>query len=221
MDRIMELATPECTSTAVAGLLVLSGAVHMLPGPSLAMQASTCGVPAWFVFCAGMLMLCSGLLFLAVQPWGLAAVGFCMGGAMATAAKIQAPLRRPGGCIFSSLTLAAAVWSRWPAMEPVLALAVGAAYLAGVAGRIFVPTALPKFVPQIQLLDKLCMKGAGGKKSDKSEQKKDADKGKGGKEDGQATTTTRRPRESSPAPVPKKVDAAAPAPAAARARAGA
>lgn len=221
MDRIMELATPECTSTAVAGLLVLSGAVHVLPGPSLAMQASRCGVPAWFVFCAGMLMLCSGLLFLAVQPWGLAAVGFCMGGAMATAAKIPAPLRRPFGCIFSSLTLAAAVWSRWPTMEPVLAVAVGAAYLAGVAGRIFVPTALPKFVPQIQLLDKLCMKGDGGKKSDKSEQKKDADKGKGGKEDGQATTTTRRPRESSPAPVPKKVDAAAPAPAAARARAGA
>merc|ERR1719326_52194 len=189
------------------------------------MQASTCGVPAWFVFCAGMLMLCSGLLFLAVQPWGLAAVGFCMGGALATAAKIPAPRRLLVdvglSCVLSSLTLAAAVWSRWPTMEPVLAVAVGAAYLAGVAGRIIIPTALPRFVPQIQLLDKLCMKGDGGKKMDKSEQKKDADKGKGGKEDGQATTTTRRPRESSPAPVPKKVDAAAPAPAAARARAGA
>merc|ERR1719408_141216 len=216
----MELPAPECTSTAIAVLLVLSGAVHVLPGPSLAMQARTCGVPAWFVFCAGMLMLCSGLLFLAVQPWGLAAVGFCMGGALATAAKMRAPLHRLGGCIFSSLTLAAAVWARWPAAETVLAVAVGAAYLAGVAGRIFVPTVLPKFFPQILLLDKLCTKGDGGKKSDKSE-KKDADEGKDGKEAGQATTTTRRPRESSPAPVPKKNGAAAPAPAATPAQAGA
>merc|ERR1719360_309254 len=66
-----------------------------------------------------------------------------MGGAAATAANMPQMMQRPGGVVFSHATLAAALWASYveagPPTIPECAL-LTVCFLAGVAGRLFVPT---------------------------------------------------------------------------------
>merc|ERR1711920_144058 len=72
---------------------------------------------------------------------GLYAVALCMGGAVATAAKMPNPMHRPGGLVFSAATLLAAIWvahGRQMSMRSIVLVLMCAA--AGIAGRLLVPT---------------------------------------------------------------------------------
>merc|ERR1719436_1659344 len=111
MPLVIPLLTPTNISTGVFGMLALAGAVHAMPGSLLHRQAKELGMPAWFIMCAGLLMLGSAMVWLFVPSLGLYAVALCMGGAVATAAKMPDPMHRPGGIVCSSATLLAAIWA--------------------------------------------------------------------------------------------------------------
>merc|ERR1740123_1705104 len=112
--------------------------------------------------CAGLLMLGSAAVWLFVPSIGLYAVAMCMGGAVATAAKLPSPMHRPGGLVFSTAMLLAAIWvvhGRQMSMESIIMVPMCAA--AGVAGRLFVPT----YPLAVQLLG-----GLAGKAKDDSKE---------------------------------------------------
>lgn len=160
-----QLLTPANISMGVSALLVLSGVAHAIPGPTLKMQAKMLGMPAWFIMCAGFLMIFSGALYHAKYVEGIYAVSLCMGGALITAAKIPDPMHRPGGMIFSVLTLAATLWSHCQCaisfhsmtpqglrvdtpfhvackaseLTPQVSGICAVAFVAGMLGRVFVP----------------------------------------------------------------------------------
>mmetsp|Transcript_14115 Transcript_14115/g.40344 ORF Transcript_14115/g.40344 Transcript_14115/m.40344 type:complete len:234 (-) Transcript_14115:403-1104(-) len=134
--------TPANVSMGVAALLGFAGFVHALPGPLLKIQAKQMGMPGWFLMCAGLLMLGSSALYYLRPGEGLYAVSLCMGGAVATAAKMPDIMHRPGGMVFSNLTLAAALWASYKESGKLSAqtcVICAKCYLAGIAGRVFVP----------------------------------------------------------------------------------
>jgi len=196
--------------------LVFAGALHALPGPTLKIQAKQMGMPAWFLLCAGLLMLGSGVLYFLMPAVGLYAVALSMGGAVATAAKMPDVMHRPGGLVFSNATLGAALWvvyketGEFPVVTSLALCAVS--YAFGVAGRVFVP-ANPL---AIKLLGWLAAAEKEGAKKDESEKPKDEAKAGA---DGEKTTPTEtaaagakkkeesggaRKRVSSPAPARKE-----------------
>lgn len=127
----------------VALLLVLAGIFHALPGPTLKLQAKEMGMPQWFIMCAGLLMLGSGTVYFFLPALGLYAVALCMGGAVATALKMPAVMHRPGGAVFSCLTLGAALWAahaKAGSLSLTTYLICAVCYLAGILGRLFVPS---------------------------------------------------------------------------------
>lgn len=135
--------TPSNVVLGVSSLLAVAGLSHAVPGPMAKLQSTIIGIPEWFLTCAGLLMMASGGLFYTHRAAGLGAVAICMGGSGATAAMMPSMLHRPGGMVFSVLTLGAAVWAYvgelgQPGAE--LTVLVLACYAAGVAGRVYVPT---------------------------------------------------------------------------------
>merc|ERR1712039_891820 len=97
----------------------------------------------WFIVCAGLLMMGSSLVYYLFPTMGLFAVSVCMGGAHATAWKMPVVLHRPGGIIFSSLTLLAAMWvekhsKTYTCLQIACLCAVG--FAMGIAGRVYGPT---------------------------------------------------------------------------------
>merc|ERR1712224_313498 len=76
------------------------------------------------------------------------------GGSFATASKMPVPQMRPGGMVFSSLTLFATFW----VIRATLSLQVigisTVSFVAGIAGRIYAPEH-PLFVKYLSPLDKL------------------------------------------------------------------
>merc|ERR1740139_1935805 len=93
--------------------------------------------------CAGLLMLGSAATWFLAPSLGLFAVALCMGGAAATAAKMPNAMHRPGGFVFSNATLVAAAWIAYMqhSGRPIFTgILCGAAYVAGIAGRLLVPT---------------------------------------------------------------------------------
>jgi len=154
-EPLLKHVTPANVSMGVSGMLVFSGVLHAIPGPTLKMQAKMLGMPAWFIMCAGLLMIASGALYHLKFVEGIYAVSLCMGGAFITAAKIPDPMHRPGGMMFSLLTLAATIWSHCQCaitvkplnvdcdasvLTPQFSVICAVAFVAGVLGRIFVPT---------------------------------------------------------------------------------
>lgn len=163
-EPVLKHVTAFNISMGVSLLLVVSGLAHAIPGPSLKVQAKMLGMPGWFIMCAGLLMIASGAAFGCAHYFGqlaylrltsVYAVSLCMGGAFITAAKIPAPMHRPGGMVFSLLTLAATIWSHSKCAIKVKPLNLVAkcvahprdfyiicavAFVAGVLGRVFVPT---------------------------------------------------------------------------------
>jgi len=143
MSAILELGlahiTPTNVSMGVAIMLMSAGLVHALPGPMRKLQAEQMGMPAWFLFCAGLLMFSSGALHLLRPDVGLYGVALSMGGAVATAAKMPKVLHRPGGLLFSNATLGAALWAVWKPTGEVDLLTIAlcvVCYLLGIVGRI-------------------------------------------------------------------------------------
>merc|ERR1719195_545051 len=66
-----------------------------------------------------------------------------MGGSVATAAKMPKPMQRPGGLVASNATLVAAIWAlreHTGGFSLVTGAICSAAYIAGIAGRLYVPT---------------------------------------------------------------------------------
>merc|ERR1719491_971179 len=93
--------------------------------------------------CAGLLMLGSAATWFLAPSLGLYAVALCMGGAAATAAKMPNAMHRPCGLVFSNATLVAAMWvvhMQHSGMPIITRILCGAAYMAGIAGRLLVPT---------------------------------------------------------------------------------
>jgi len=141
VETFKSYLTPANISMGVAALMGLAGFVHALPGPLLKMQAKLMGMPGWFIMCAGLLMLGTGALYYLRPGVGLYAVSLCMGGAVATAAKMPQVMHRPGGMVFSSLTLAAALWVSHAGgeLDAKTCIVCAVCYLGGIAGRVFVP----------------------------------------------------------------------------------
>lgn len=134
--------TPDNVAKGITGLLAFAGFLHALPGPTLKMQAKEMKMPAWFICCAGLLMLGSAGLYHFRPLEGLYAVVLCLGGTTATAFKLPAV----GGIVFSTLTLGAALWIEKEALmngplagRLFVGVTLSATYLAGVAGRLYVP----------------------------------------------------------------------------------
>lgn len=125
-------------------MLVSAGFFHVLPGPTLRIQSKQMGMPGWFIVCAGVLMICSGILHHFKPFEGLFAVCLCMGGTAATAAQLPG-VHSLGGLFFTNATLAAALWVAFASLTPPIAAGCVVAFFAGVAGRVVVPTH-PRFV---------------------------------------------------------------------------
>lgn len=141
VTQFAEYMTPANVALGVAAILTFSGLLHALPGPPCRMQAKAMGMPGWFLLCAGLLMAGSGVLYYLEPRAGLFAVSLCMGGAFATAAKMPKVMTRPGGMTFSTTFLGMAIWAN-NKQEPLTRIAgaiCAAAFIAGVAGRIYVP----------------------------------------------------------------------------------
>jgi len=153
-EPVLTHITPANVSMGVSGLLVFSGVAHAIPGPTLKMQAKVLGMPSWFIMCAGLLMIASGALYHLKYVEGIYAVSLCMGGAFMTAAKIPDPMHRPGGMMFSSLTLAATIWvhcrcaiivkplnvaCKASALTNEFCGVVALTFVIGMLGRVFVP----------------------------------------------------------------------------------
>jgi len=175
--------TVENISMGISALLAISGFLHAVPGPTLRIQARELGMPAWFIVCAGILMMGSSALYHLRPVEGLFAVCLCMGGTTSTAALLPSPMHRAGGALFSGLTLAAAFWVasaeisfaanflkehnqlsiRSTSKDACLCVA---AFCAGVAGRVFVPVH-PKLV-------KLFSSNSASKDMDKNAKKSDS-----------------------------------------------
>jgi len=146
------LLTPDNVALGVVALLGFAGAMHALPGLPARMQAKQMGIPGWFIICAGLLMLGSSALYHLRPAEGLYAVSLCMGGAFATAAKMPSFMHRPGGMVFSCLTLAAALWVSFEKngqLSTQVWATCAACFLAGIVGRIIAPTN-PTLVKMLQ-----------------------------------------------------------------------
>jgi len=150
----------------ISALLAISGFIHAVPGLTLRIQARQLGMPAWFVMCAGILMMGSSALYHHRPVDGLFAVCLCMGGTTSTAALLPSPMHRVGGALFSCLTLAAAFWVASASLTPKDACLCVAAFCVGVAGRVFVPVH-----PQ---LVKFFSSQSGSKELDKNTKKSDS-----------------------------------------------
>merc|ERR1712039_320338 len=61
---VAEHMTPANISMGVSGTLAIAGCLHALLGPTLRLQAEQMSMPAWFILCAGLLMLCSAAAYL-------------------------------------------------------------------------------------------------------------------------------------------------------------
>merc|ERR1711972_101435 len=158
----------------IIALLGLAGFSHVLPGPMLRRQSKMLGIPQWFTVCAGLLMIGSSLVYYMFPIIGLFAVSVCMGGAHATAWKIPVVFHRPGGIVFSSFTLLAAMWvernsRKYTWLQIACLCAVG--FASGVAGRVYVPTS-----PSVARLTKGFKKAKEEPKEDVKLTKEDAEK---------------------------------------------
>jgi hypothetical protein len=155
VDTAKSVTTPENAKMGVIGLLGFAGVFHAIPGPLLKKQSEMMGIPQWFIFCAGLLMICTAGLYYFDELYGVVALSVCMGGAGTTAALMPKLLDRPGGMIFSSLTLLAGIWSYCATtyaatlsttpMELIHkkeAMLCGGGYMFGVLGRLFAPKIL-------------------------------------------------------------------------------
>merc|ERR1719440_2085839 len=95
-------------------------------------------MPEWFIACAGLLMVGSSALYFLKPLEGFYAVMLCMGGAFATAGSFPKPHERPGGMLFSGLTVFAAFWVKRTSLTlPVIGISI-VTFAAGVAGRMYV-----------------------------------------------------------------------------------
>jgi hypothetical protein len=157
VDTVKNVTTPGNVKMFIIGVLSFAGVFHVIPGPLLKMQSEMMGIPQWFIFCAGLLMIGTAAIYHFVNDYyGVIALSVCMGGAGATAALMPKLLDRPGGMIFSSLTLLGGFWSYHAthieaADIPLWKLQVvqfcAAGYVFGVLGRLFVPKLLKKKEP--------------------------------------------------------------------------
>jgi hypothetical protein len=125
----------------ISGELALAGLFHVLPGPTLKMQSDKMGLPQWFIFCAGLLMLATALFRMVHPGIGIVLTCICMGGAGATARKMPTLIEKLPGMLISTFTFLAAVWAKlevypWKILLPICVVF----YLVGVAGRIHGPT---------------------------------------------------------------------------------
>jgi len=193
MSAILELGlahiTPTNVSMGVAIMLMSAGLVHALPGPMRKLQAEQMGMPAWFLFCAGLLMFSSGALHLLRPDVGLYGVALSMGGAVATAAKMPKVLHRPGGLLFSNATLGAALWAVWKPTGEVDLLTIAlcvVCYLLGIVGRILAPTS-PLVVKLLGWLVN-AEKEADAKKTEAAKPKEGAEAGAEGTQPGKTST---------------------------------
>jgi len=211
---VLEHTTPSNASLGVVGVLAGAGLLHTMPGPSLRMQAEKMGLPAWFIVCAGLLMCSTSGLYWQEPSTGLYAVALCMGGAAATAVMMPNAMHRPGGLLFSSATLAAALWAGYKTtgeLETASLLLCFAFYAWGVSGRLLAPTELPKLAQFVKakLPAKQAKEAKFTKEDDKSETTTPAaqkDEEKSAKIEVAAKAAKEkvgaRKRISSPAPVP-------------------
>jgi hypothetical protein len=145
---VRQIQVPMNVKYGIIAMLGLAGVSHVLPGPMLKMQSKLMGIPEWFIMCAGLLMICSSLVYYVFPTMGLFAVSVCMGGAFATAWKLPVVLHRPGGMIFSSLTLLASMWVEKNMMKYTwlqIACLCAFGFAVGFAGRVYAPTS-PFFV---------------------------------------------------------------------------
>merc|ERR1719454_2693289 len=105
----MAYVTPANVQLGVSGLLVLAGIGHALPGSINTAQQNIFGFPGWFIICAGLLMLGTGIGNFFLPSLGLYFVSMCIGGSITTAIVMPSPVsQKPGGVIFSLATLVAA-----------------------------------------------------------------------------------------------------------------
>jgi hypothetical protein len=137
----MQAISSSFVDTCISSELALAGLVHVLPGPTLKMQSDKMGLPQWFIFCAGLLMLVTALLRTIHPGIGIVLTCMCMGGAGATAWKMSSMFEKLPGVFISTITYLAAMWAKvevyqWTCLMPICV----AFYLVGVAGRIHGPT---------------------------------------------------------------------------------
>merc|ERR1719181_2518022 len=95
----------------VSALLVFAGIAHAVPGEPNKAQQKAFNFPGWFIICAGLLMLGTGIGNFLLPSLGVYFVSMVIGGTVTTAIVMPSPpSQKPGGVIFSLGTLAAAVW---------------------------------------------------------------------------------------------------------------
>lgn len=166
-------ATPDNASMAVSGLLVLAGGIHAIPGPTLKMQAKQIGLPAWFILCAGLLMLGSGIGYHFLPAPGLFFVAACMGGSATTGLNMPPPMPHfifklcpYFSAAFSLKVLCLALWANnsTKSLEIGTVIGVAASFAFGVVG-----------VLKHTLISSTACKLLGKKKDKKEEPEKKAD----------------------------------------------
>eukprot|EP00929_Paragymnodinium_shiwhaense_P113988 TRINITY_DN82299_c0_g1_i1.p1 TRINITY_DN82299_c0_g1~~TRINITY_DN82299_c0_g1_i1.p1 ORF type:complete len:206 (-),score=74.70 TRINITY_DN82299_c0_g1_i1:267-884(-) len=202
-DLVMQYVTPSNVNMGVAGLLVAAGVGHALPGEVNKMQVKIFAMPGWFIICAGLLMLGTGIGYFFLPGLGLYFVSMCMGGTITTAIVMPSPVaQKPGSIIFSLATLVAAMWSNHKASAP-----VGAVQVIGCLVTMALGVAGVLVLPKNEAVNKMIAKEDKKKTDEKKEEKKEP---AAEKKTGDATQTAAGKkvggRTSSPAPAAKKSD---------------
>lgn len=195
-EEVMAYVTPANVQLGVSGLLVLAGIGHALPGSINKAQQKMFGFPGWFIICAGLLMLGTGIGNFFLPSLGVYFVSMVIGGTITTAIVMPSkPIEKPGGILFSAGTLAAAVWAYPASKLGAVDIAVCVVtFLCGVAGVKF----LPKNVKVNKMVNDLTTK------KEKKEEKKPAPaaaKAKAGEATKTAAGKKSSGRTESPAPT--------------------
>lgn len=143
VEPYMKYVTPYNVSLGVNGLLIMAGIGHGLPGKICQAQMKIFKFPGWFIICAGLLMLGTGIGSFVLPSLSIYFVSMVIGGTVTTGIVMPSPLaQKPGGVIFSLSTLAAAVWVHYKnyGLTIVDVLICKATFACGVAGVVFLPT---------------------------------------------------------------------------------
>jgi len=195
----MQLITPTNVHLGVAGLLVLAGIGHALPGGPNKAQQKIFDFPGWFIICAGLLMLGTGVGMFFLPHLGVYFVSMCIGGTVTTAIVMPSPVsQKPGGVIFSLATLAAAFWSHPGALGAVDFAVCLATFAVGVAGV--------KFLPKNVKVNKMVKDLTGAKKDEKKDDKTAASSSSASGGAQKTAAGKKAGRTASPAPAEKKSD---------------